>query len=303
MPVSALTEELIKEIGMEEWVKDDTTEGESRWQNIGELLTVTHKYDKLEPEQSFVSFLEEVALVSEVDRLDDEKGDALTLMTLHLCKGLEFQHVMIAGCEEGLFPHGNSLFDKEQLEEERRLMYVGMTRAKDALKLMYARSRSRWGSTEANERSRFLDDLPPNLIEPKSDDLMSDVMWRKSSKGSVTLSGALAGRASSSPPLHSGSAQHDTASAKTKCDTKPKLQPYRQHTELSIDFNQDIFEEDVNQDAGEELKPGTRIRHNIFGEGTVEEHNGDIIKVKFDSGERKTLALSIAPIEIIEHAH
>ena len=286
MIVSALTEELVKEIGMEEWVKDDTTEGESRWQNIGELLTVTHKYDNLEPEQSFVSFLEEVALVSEVDRLDDEKGDAITLMTLHLCKGLEFQHVIIAGCEEGLFPHGNSLFDKEQLEEERRLMYVGMTRAKDALRLMYARSRTKWGSTEANERSRFLDDLPPDLIEPKSDDLMSDVMW----PSHVTPS---------SPERHRAERGGAEGRIEGRLGYKKKLEPYRQHTELKIDFNQDIFEDDVNQDLPDELKPGTRIRHNIFGEGTVCEHNGDIIKVKFDSGKQKTLALSIAPIEVI----
>src|SRR3989338_10694034 len=104
------------------------------------------KYEKLEPEQSFVNFLEEVALVSEVDKLEDTRSDALTMMTLHLCKGLEFRHVIIAGCEEGIFPHANALFDKEQLEEERRIMYVGMTRAKDILCLLFARSRSLWGS-------------------------------------------------------------------------------------------------------------------------------------------------------------
>src|SRR3989338_2446288 len=135
------------------------------------------KYEKLEPEQSFVNFLEEVALVSEVDKLEDTRSDALTMMTLHLCKGLEFRHVIIAGCEEGIFPHANALFDKEQLEEERRLMYVGMTRAKDALRIFAARSRMQFGNTQAKPMSRFLDDIPPQLTERKSDDLMSGVLW------------------------------------------------------------------------------------------------------------------------------
>ncbi len=260
MNVSMLTKELLDDIQMKKWVEDDTTEGEARWQNIGELLSVTHKYDSLEPELSFTSFLEEVALVSEVDRMDEGRSDALTLMTLHLCKGLEFSHVMIAGCEEGLFPHSNALFDKDQLEEERRLMYVGMTRAKDSLQLMYARSRMQWGDTQENERSRFLEDLPPTLIEPKSDDIMSGALW----KSGVTPSSRVS------------------------------------RGDLEIEFNQDVFEADINQELETcNLQPGTRVRHPVFGEGVVEALRGDIADVVFDSGAKKSFALSIAPIEAI----
>ena len=133
--VASLTSDLLEAVDMEGWLRDETEEGENRWQNVQELLSVMYKYSALKPVLSLTSFLEEVALVSEVDKLQDVKDDALTLMTLHLCKGLEFEHVIIAGCEEGIFPHRNSMFDKEQLEEERRLMYVGMTRARTHLKL------------------------------------------------------------------------------------------------------------------------------------------------------------------------
>src|SRR5204863_8719039 len=102
------------------------------------------------------------------DKHSEIRDDALTLMTLHLCKGLEFEHVMIVGCEEGIFPHANSSFDKEQLEEERRLMYVGMTRAKTHLRLLFTRSRMLWGNTQANAPSRFLDDLPADVTEWRS---------------------------------------------------------------------------------------------------------------------------------------
>jgi DNA helicase-2/ATP-dependent DNA helicase PcrA len=264
IPVSSLAERLLTEIQMEKWVRDQTTEGETRWQNIGELLTVMHKYDRLSPEQSFTSFLEEVALVSEVDKLNDARDDALTLMTLHLCKGLEFQHVIIAGCEEGIFPHSNALMDKEQLEEERRLMYVGMTRAKDELRCFCARSRMLWGETQSNEPSRFLDDLPPELVERKSDDIMSKVLWNLSSSSS---------------------------------EKKSKLEPFRQNKEL--EFNQDLdFSEDFNQERTD-LEEGTRVKHPVFGEGAILEKRGDIVDVLFDSGQKKSLALSIAPLKMI----
>ncbi|HLC76014.1 MAG TPA: UvrD-helicase domain-containing protein [Candidatus Peribacterales bacterium] len=295
MTVAMLAKELIAEIKLEEWMKDDTTEGESRWQNIGELLTVMHKYDQLPPSESLVSFLEEVALVSEVDKLEQIRSDALTLMTLHLCKGLEFRHVIIAGCEEGIFPHANALLDKEQLEEERRIMYVGMTRAKDELRLFAARSRSLWGSVQTNEASRFLDDIPPELVERKSDastllstgDVMNGALWN----------------IGSSRAIHSTDSTHhilDIHGKRGSRETnKTKLQPFRQHQELSIEFNQDaLAHDDVNQDAESGIAEGSRIRHPVFGLGTVTGRRGDIVDVTFDSGEKKRLALSIAPLEV-----
>jgi DNA helicase-2/ATP-dependent DNA helicase PcrA len=175
--VSALAEKVIADAGLEKSVRDRTDEGETRWENVLELVSVTRKYDALPPQESLMSFLEEVALVSEVDKLNDAGADALTLMTLHLCKGLEFSSVTIAGCEEGILPHSASQLDRADLEEERRLLYVGMTRAKDSLTLMHAMSRMLWGSVQSNPRSRFLDDLPGGVIDVKSDSIESKFGW------------------------------------------------------------------------------------------------------------------------------
>ncbi|MDD3896884.1 MAG: UvrD-helicase domain-containing protein [Candidatus Peribacteraceae bacterium] len=264
--VSHLTLSLLNALHMEKWLRDDTQEGEERWENVQELITVMHKYDSLEPMLSLTSFLEEAALISEVDALQDNTSDALTLMTLHLCKGLEFEHVMIAGCEEGIFPHSNCLFDKEQLEEECRLMYVGMTRAKTRLTLFHARSRMLWGETQANAPSRFLDELPENILERRSDDVLSAFAWASKAGQQKAFSG---------------------------------IEPFRQeHANLDgVEFNQDIsFEEDMNQET---LTEGTRIRHPSFGTGTILSKRGDVVTIQFDSGERKNFALSIAPLTII----
>jgi DNA helicase-2/ATP-dependent DNA helicase PcrA len=264
--VSELTEKLLNRIGMEKWLRDDTEEGEERWQNVEELLSVTHKYDALEPLASLTSFLEEVALVSEVDHLSELKDDALTLMTLHLCKGLEFKHVTIAGCEEGLFPHASSLYDREQLEEERRLMYVGMTRAKTYLTILFTRSRMLWGETQANAPSRFLDDLPDAVTERRSDSILSAFAWASERGEEEALSG------------------------------RQRESSHREER-LAVDFNQDLSPtEDANQ---EELSEGTRVSHPKFGCGTVVGRRGGVVDIEFDSGQRKSFALSIAPLKIL----
>ena len=189
-PVSQIAMFIIDQTNMESWLRDGTDEGEERWQNVQELLSVMHKYDHLDPFVSLTAFLEEVSLISEVDRLNELQTDAVTLMTLHLCKGLEFEHVIIAGCEEGVLPHGNALFDHAQLEEERRLLYVGMTRAKTHLKLFFTRARMLWGKTQSNAPSRFLDDLPDTEIEKRSDDILSAFGWQVMEKGKSKINRA-----------------------------------------------------------------------------------------------------------------
>jgi len=264
--VSELASHLLSAVGMETWLRDDTEEGEARWQNVQELLSVMHKYDGLEPRVSFTSFLEEAALISEVDSLQDVRDDALTLMTLHLCKGLEFDHVMVAGCEEGIFPHSNSMFDKEQMEEERRLMYVGMTRAKTHLRLLCARQRMLWGETHSNAPSRFLDDLPDDVIERRSDDMLSAFAWA-SKEGLRKARGA-------------------------------PLQPFRQQSSDSLDtveFNQDLEFDEFSQE--DPFTEGARVQHPTFGAGTIRARRGDIAEIAFDSGEVKNFALSIAPLK------
>jgi len=138
-------------------------DGEERWDNILELRTVAAGYNDLEPREALAALLEEVALVSDVDELD-EKVDAVTLITLHQAKGLEFPAVFIVGMEEGVLPHFKSLPDPEQMEEERRLCYVGITRAKEKVYLVYALRRSLMGSSAHNPPSRFLKDIPTHLI-------------------------------------------------------------------------------------------------------------------------------------------
>jgi DNA helicase-2/ATP-dependent DNA helicase PcrA len=138
-------------------------EGEERWENILELRTVAAGYRDLEPREALAAFLEEVALVSDVDELD-EKVDAVTLITLHQAKGLEFPLVFIVGMEEGVLPHFKSLPDPEQMEEERRLCYVGITRAKEKVYLVYTLRRSLMGSSAHNPPSRFLQDIPLDLV-------------------------------------------------------------------------------------------------------------------------------------------
>jgi len=140
--------------------------GEERWENIMELRNVASDYDGPSPEQALDAFLEKVSLVSDTDELDGTI-DAVTLITLHQAKGLEFPVVFIAGMEEGVLPHRRSFDDPDEMEEERRLCYVGITRAKKHVYLLRSYRRSLFGSGLVNPPSRFLEDIPPQLMTTK----------------------------------------------------------------------------------------------------------------------------------------
>ena len=142
---------------------DGSEDGEERWANLLELRAVTTRYDDLEPEDALDRLLEETALVADQDSYEGD-ADAVTLITLHAAKGLEFPVVFIAGLEEGLFPHSRALDDEKQLEEERRLAYVGITRAKRRLYLSHAWRRATWGMGQASVPSRFLLEIPAELM-------------------------------------------------------------------------------------------------------------------------------------------
>ncbi|MFH1611710.1 MAG: 3'-5' exonuclease, partial [bacterium] len=144
-------------------------EGERRWENICEILTVAEKYDNLEPPIGLERFLEETTLLSSQDELDNNNG-SVTLMTIHCAKGLEFPIVFVVGCEDGVFPHSRSLFDPRQMEEERRLCYVALTRAKEKAYMTYAKQRRIFGQTTINPPSRFILELPSHLVEFNSSD-------------------------------------------------------------------------------------------------------------------------------------
>ncbi len=153
----------LEQSGYGQWLRDETPEGEERWENILELAGVAREFDALPPEEGLAALLESAALVSETDDLR-ELPDRVTLLTLHAAKGLEFRTVFLTGLEEGMLPHSRSLDDPEALAEERRLFYVGITRAKERLVLVHAFRRGAFGSDERRQRSRFLDDLPPHVL-------------------------------------------------------------------------------------------------------------------------------------------
>ncbi len=140
-----------------------TADGEERWENVLELRTVAQEYTTLAPDESLTAFLEGVALVSDVDGLD-ETASAATLITLHQAKGLEFPVVFIVGMEDGILPHFRSFDDSDQMEEERRLCYVGITRAQEKVYLVRAFRRNLMGRSMVSEPSRFLGDIPRHLV-------------------------------------------------------------------------------------------------------------------------------------------
>jgi DNA helicase-2/ATP-dependent DNA helicase PcrA len=151
---------------LDELRSERTEEAQARLENLQELVNVTSQYDATtqDDERSLSGFLESVALIADVDSMN-ESSDAVTLMTLHSSKGLEFPAVFIMGMEEGVFPHSRALGSDTELEEERRLAYVGMTRAREELTLSYARRRSVYGQASSNPRSRFIEDIPAHLTD------------------------------------------------------------------------------------------------------------------------------------------
>jgi len=168
-PPSALFDVVYQRAGLQETLQNGTDEGEERWTNLLELRNHAAEFDELAVPEGLERFLEEVALVSDQDELED-LPDRVTLITLHAAKGLEFPVVFMVGLEEGLLPHRRALEDDRELEEERRLAYVGMTRAKDLLYLVHARHRSTWGVGAAAEPSRFLAELPEELLSSEREE-------------------------------------------------------------------------------------------------------------------------------------
>jgi DNA helicase-2/ATP-dependent DNA helicase PcrA len=160
--IVALFDHVVEKSGYKQYITA-LVDGDERWENVLELRGVAQDYKDLSPGEGLTAFLEGVALVSDVDSLD-EKVDTVTLITLHQAKGLEFPVVFIIGMEEGILPHYKSIDDPAQLEEERRLCYVGITRAKQKVYLVRAFRRHLMGSSAVNKPSRFLLDIPSNLI-------------------------------------------------------------------------------------------------------------------------------------------
>ncbi|MFA6183894.1 MAG: UvrD-helicase domain-containing protein [Parcubacteria group bacterium] len=164
LTLSQLIKKIFKLSGYEKALENLGEEGEIKIENIRELLSVSQKYKNDLATDSIDVFLEEVALASDTDKIDQDKN-SVHLMTLHSAKGLEFPIIFITGLEEGILPHSRSMLNQKEMEEERRLMYVGITRAKEKVYLLFTTLRTIFGSTQSNSPSRFLDDISPHLLE------------------------------------------------------------------------------------------------------------------------------------------
>lgn len=163
-----MVEQVLERTGYEDMLKrEGTLEAQSRLENLEEFKTVTQEFEKNAEDKTLVSFLTDLALIADIDQMDEEESvdGKVTLMTLHSAKGLEFPVVFLIGMEENVFPHSRSMFDDEEMEEERRLAYVGITRAEKKLYLTHAKMRSLYGRTNMNPISRFIQEIPEDLLE------------------------------------------------------------------------------------------------------------------------------------------
>ncbi|NEY73181.1 DNA helicase PcrA [Bacillus mesophilus] len=174
LSVTELVEEVLDKTGYRDMLKNEKTiEAQSRLENIDEFLSVTKNFEEKNEDKSLIAFLTDLALVADIDTLDDEEQKeqgTVVLMTLHAAKGLEFPVVFLMGMEEGVFPHSRSLFEEEEMEEERRLAYVGITRAEESLFITNAEMRTLFGRTAMNPVSRFIAEIPDDILEKANEE-------------------------------------------------------------------------------------------------------------------------------------
>ena len=319
-----LLDEVLEASGYRAMLADGSEDGEERWANLLELRSVTTRYDDLSPEDALDRLLEETALVADQDSYEGD-ADAVTLITLHAAKGLEFPVVFIAGLEEGLFPHSRALDDERQLEEERRLAYVGITRAKRRLFLSHAWRRATWGMGQAAVPSRFLLEIPADLMvgprlggldEPERD-LDLDLVFgaRRTTRFGTPVRGAGAG-----PAYRQGSGRPGAPAAGETFRPSRDLAAKREAFEAGAPSGT-LARPDTPAPApartaparparpvipGErQFRDGDRVRHARWGDGIVVTskltRSDEEITVAFKDSAigRKTMLASLANLEII----
>jgi DNA helicase-2/ATP-dependent DNA helicase PcrA len=281
-PASGVIKHLIEFSGFKEFLLDGSPEGEARYENIQELVSVASKYDKLEPGISLATFLEEVALISDLDKIEEQEN-AVVMMTLHSAKGLEFPNVFICGLEEGIFPHSRSLLEPNELEEERRLMYVGLTRAMKRAYLLCAERRLLYGEMKQNSPSQFIQDIPEDLVESNQVDLSA------LAEGEGGILGKFLSKTS-----------YDTWPPTGPAPSNMKRVPMESKDGFYADNDHSAY--DGIDEAPEDLieyEAGDRVRHNAFGEGVVAKVQGGVLTIAFKDPKHgvKKLAASVAPLE------
>jgi DNA helicase-2/ATP-dependent DNA helicase PcrA len=258
--------------------EEDTPESYSRIENLRELVNAA--MDSRDRGETLDEFLDHAALVSDADQYDEHAQ--ITLMTLHAAKGLEFPLVVLAGMEEGLFPHSRTMLEPDAIEEERRLCYVGMTRAMDTLILSRAVYRRRYGTDmpEASVPSRFLEEVPPQLVEE-----MGGSRRRPSSAAGLSRAGAPAPHRHRAESTHYSYEDEDQSAAWNPARVKPKrstpLGNYNSIDNIAEFFASRGKKFNVPKMPSEEPKgrrgfrPGQKVKHPKYGEGTVYQREGD----------------------------
>ncbi len=287
--ITELIKHTLKETGYMNALEDENSiEAENRIENLEEFLTVAVQFEEEEAENDLSSFLEGITLSSDIDGMDEEE-ESVTLMTLHSAKGLEFPVVFLVGMEEGIFPGYKSIGEPKELEEERRLCYVGITRAKNNLYLTCSRQRTMFGSTSCNPVSRFVKEIPENMLEGANEiDSEPENKFKDSSyEWSYGKSG------------NSGKVVSYTVDI-PKTKNEPSFAFKSAESFLAKLNNKNLgTETDLSK-----YKEGQRIYHKRFGEGNISriEPEGDDLKldIQFDKVGHKRLMAKFANLEIIE---
>ena len=275
--IVALMDRIIRETGYQSWLEADNDGEEDRWDNIEELRKMAYEYE----ERGISEFLQNLALVSDQDTVS-ENPDCPTLMTLHAVKGLEFNRVFIIGLDDGILPHSRSFDDPEEMAEERRLFYVGITRARNSLTLVRAEQRMSYGQIDVMIRSRFINDIPQELIRPLNDN---------TSPRSYRTASQRASRWENTPSWSRG--MSSAASSGTSTYTRSS-EPIRR-TGSAITTKPPAAKASSKAEVKTEFHALDKVRHNSWGEGTVLESriegDDEIVTIQFKSvGLKKVIA-------------
>jgi len=291
-PADDLARDLVQDAGLlSELRKEHTRENLRRWENVQELISALAEYVASTDDASISTFLQEVALMTDQDEAEDE-GDKVTLMTLHAAKGTEYPVVFIAGLEEGLFPLEQATQEKADLEEERRLFYVGVTRAETRLYLSWARSRYRYGEQQSNTRSRFLEEVDSDVVRTEAGGELEQAPNRFSAGD-----GPDGGRDYDEMDPHYYR-QDLSGNGKTGASSED----FRRIE--STDGGSGRRSRQLSGEEQGEIVPGARVEHAKFGEGKVQSVEGEGEKataVVFFGGDvgNKKLKLKFAKLRVI----
>ena len=294
--VSDLIKRVLKVSGYEDMLNaEGTKETEIRFENLMEFIGVAIEFENENAENTLEDFLDSIALVSDVDNLD-ESTEAVTLMTMHSAKGLEFDDVFLVGMEEGLFPSKRSIEEDASTEEERRLCYVAITRAKDQLFLTNTKKRTLYGSTSFSLPSRFIDEIPDNL-------LTEDSIENKESRGIKRQSSFLDDEYKRVETYLSNRDRVQSTVSTFKPQNKPKIGVSVESFLKNLSGATAAPQKQM-QPGEMKYKVGMEVKHKKFGIGTIQniEPEGDDFKLEimFENSGFKRLMANFTPLEIIE---